>query len=664
MKRNPNFVTMALAVGVAVLISACAEDESPGATNQPTGAVMCEPACSAAGCQVCRIEDDVAQCVSACGPGLTCEAGQCIAPAMTRCEPSCGACQMCDLAGEDPVCVDVCAEGTECRNNACVAVEVTTACIPGCGICEICDASTESPTCVPKCGSEQTCTDDGACVRASIHAQFMPLNQPFASGPEVTQACLDCHPDAADAVRATPHWRWHGDTPNLQANVIAPSAVPLNEPTGKKNLINNFCVAIAGNEKRCTQCHAGYNWGNELDADGRAVFDFEEATLGPDRPSNIDCLVCHADMASGYTKAKPTAGAVPDSVDLSLVAQSVGESTNANCGFCHFGAGGGDNVKKGDLGSALRAPSVHTDVHLGRNMTCSDCHVRDGHTILGQGVHNPVSEGRLFCVDCHSETPHELSIYDEHAIDVACETCHIPAFSRSQPTKMWWDWSTAGNKSIGTNGVATSSLADGTIVQTYNWMKGDFVWEKNVQPEYAWYDGGVQHLDVWSQFPDGQGTVDNPVRIAGPTADKSVPTAKIYPFKVMRGRQPAHVAERFLISPKLFGPGGFWPQVPAADSYTPEAVKNLWTQTLQTGARLAGQIPLDGSIAAEDWGYVYTEMYMIINHEVAPKDMALGQPPCSGCHFNEGFPWTALGYACDPVRDPGPCGSRHYSGQE
>ena len=662
MKRNPYFVTIALALG-AMAAGACTEDESPSVTP-PVDSAQCEPACSAGSCQVCRVDGEVAQCVSACGPGLTCEAGQCIAPAMTSCEPACGACQMCDISGDAPACIDVCGEGTACVDNACVPQSVATACSPSCGICEICDASGETPACIPKCGDDQACTGEGACVRAELHARFMPLAREFSSGPEVTQVCLGCHPDAADAVRATPHWRWNGPTPNLQANVIAPSAVPVDELTGKKNLINNFCVSIAGNEKRCTQCHAGYNWGNEVDADGKVVFDFEEATLGPDRPSNIDCLVCHADLASGYSKAKPSAGAVPDAVDLMLAAQSVGESSNDNCGFCHFGAGGGDNVKKGDLGSALRSPDVHTDVHMGRGMSCSDCHVRDGHTILGQGVHNPVSEGRLSCVDCHTEAPHELSVYNEHALDIACETCHVPTFSRSQPTKMWWDWSTAGNKTLGTNGIMTSSLEDGTVVQSYNWMKGDFVWEKNVRPAYAWYDGGVQHLDVWSQFPDGEGTAENPVRIAGPTADKSVEAAKIFPFKVMRGRQPAHVSERFLIAPKLFGPGGFWPQVPSAESYTPQAVQNLWTTTLQAGARLAGQIPLDGTITDEDWSYVYTEMYMGINHEVAPKSAALGQPPCAGCHFNEAFPWQALGYACDPVRDPGRCGSRHYAGQE
>jgi hypothetical protein len=27
---------------------------------------------------------------------------------------------------------------------------------------------------------------------------------------------------------------------------------------------------------------------------------------------------------------------------------------------------------------------------------------------------------------------------------VACQTCHIPIYSKQNPTKVYWDWSTAG----------------------------------------------------------------------------------------------------------------------------------------------------------------------------------------------------------------------------
>ena len=34
------------------------------------------------------------------------------------------------------------------------------------------------------------------------------LQGPYASGAEVTQACLKCHPDAATEFMATTHWTW------------------------------------------------------------------------------------------------------------------------------------------------------------------------------------------------------------------------------------------------------------------------------------------------------------------------------------------------------------------------------------------------------------------------------------------------------------------------
>ena len=639
MKRNQLFVTIALALG-AVVASACTSDEE---TSAGAG-LVCEPACSASGCQVCRVVGAVAQCVSTCGTGLTCEAGLCMAPAMTSCDPACGPCQACDITGASPVCIDFCDEGTECQAGACVPVEVATACSPACGDCEICDATGPTPTCVPKCGAEEACTDVGACVRAGFHAQFGNLEGPFGVGPDVTSACIDCHQEEAEAVMATPHWNWTGPTPNLLGHQGSTDI-------GKKNLINNFCVSVPGNEARCTQCHAGYEYED-------AAFTFNDIT-------KVDCLVCHADPASGYKKDKKTAGRVAANVDLVLAAQSVGPSTRGNCGSCHFTAGGGDNVKKGDLGTALTMPSETTDVHMGRGMTCSNCHVENGHTILGQGVHTPVTEGRFDCIDCHGDTPHASTtpVYDEHALDIACQTCHIPAFSRQQPTKMWWDWSSAGNRTIGDNGVAMTDLGDGTMVQSYNYMKGDFRWEKNVKPTFMWYDGGAAHMVLDSTYPDGAGTESKPVVIARPTATIQSPQAKIFPFKVMRGKQPAHLTDRYLIAPKLFGPGGFWKEIPDAENYAPEVVRAKWTASLSRGARAAGQITSTASIADSDWGFVYTEMYMGINHEVAPTEMTLGSDlvaPCLACHGNSEFPWTELGYLCDPFSNAQACGSRNF----
>ena len=100
---------------------------------------------------------------------------------------------------------------------------------------------------------------------------------PFDSPQAVTQACLECHEDAADQVMHTTHWTWE----------TQPITVPWRtEPVtiGKKTQINNFCIGSQGNEKQCMSCHAGYGWED-------ANFDFEN-------PQNVDCLACHADTAT------------------------------------------------------------------------------------------------------------------------------------------------------------------------------------------------------------------------------------------------------------------------------------------------------------------------------------------------------------------------------
>lgn len=69
---------------------------------------------------------------------------------------------------------------------------------------------------------------------------------------------------------------------------------------------------------------------------------------------------------------------------------------------------------------------------------------------------------------------------------MACETCHIPSFAREEPTKTWWDWSTAGKKRRDVH-------LDEFGMPDYDVMKGDFAWEKDVVPEYMWYNGKADY---------------------------------------------------------------------------------------------------------------------------------------------------------------------------
>ena len=63
--------------------------------------------------------------------------------------------------------------------------------------------------------------------------------------------------------------------------------------------------------------------------------------------------------------------------------------------------------------------------------------------------------------------------------------------------------------------------------------KGDFRWEKNVVPTYSWYDGVRAEYLVGDKMEPAKVITPEP-----PEGSRLDPNAKIYPFKVMRGKQP------------------------------------------------------------------------------------------------------------------------------
>lgn len=422
------------------------------------------------------------------------------------------------------------------------------------------------------------------------------IDGPFEKGSDVTAKCIQCHPQEAEDVMKTIHWNWAGPSPNI---VGAENRTDL----GKKNAINNFCIGIASNEQTCFKCHAGY--GTDL-TDQNA----------------IDCLVCHAEP-SIYQKGP--AGHVPASVDLVAAAKSVGQPSNANCGTCHFHAGGGDGVKHGDLDSTLANPSADHDVHMGgKGLTCATCHAGDNHTIKGTSLHIMATEGDLSCESCHGEAPHKNSKLNDHVSTVACQTCHIPSFAKGMPTKVYWDWSEAGKD-------VDPIPVDEYGKETYLKDKGAFIWEQNVTPTYAWYNGKVERYLLGDKVNDNGPTV-----LAKPVGDINDPTAKIYPFKLMKGKQPADAKNRHLLIPNVAG--GFW-------------AHHDWQKALEDGSAASG---LDFS---GEYYFADTEMYIGIHHEVVPANQAL---TCSDCHSANGrFDWVALGYAGDPMQ----VGSRFAAGE-
>ena len=368
-------------------------------------------------------------------------------------------------------------------------------------------------------------------IQASANDAHQKISGPFASPMEVTQKCLECHADEAHDVMQTSHWTWE-----LEQEI---SGNP-NVFRGKKNAINNFCISINGNWPRCTSCHVGYGWKD-------ASFDFSDQ-------NRIDCLVCH-DTTATYQKPGPGAGmpagftgnAKLDKtpVDLTHIARNAGLPSRRNCISCHGYGGGGNNVKHGDIDSSMVNPEKNYDVHMSRDgadFSCQGCHTTENHRIKGNAmVVSPGGRDHIACTDCHDKEPHKESILNSHMDTVACQTCHIPTFAKEMPTKMTWDWSTAGEDRITEEHDAYGKL-------TYDKKKGDFTWGKNVVPTYAWYNG-----------KGGAYLLGNPIdpeattRLSWPEGDRSDPTSKIYPFKVHKGMQIYDKKHNYLITPKVFG---------------------------------------------------------------------------------------------------------------
>lgn len=425
------------------------------------------------------------------------------------------------------------------------------------------------------------------------HADF--IQGPLSTGPEVTRKCLECHEDAGHQVMQTSHWTWS-------------SPQTINGQTvdrGKKNAINNFCVSINGNWPRCTSCHIGYGWQN-------ADFDFQDS-------SKIDCLVCH-DTTGTYRKSPAGAGMPEPSIDLLFVARHVGEPMRENCGSCHFFGGGGDAVKHGDLDSSMDYPEREIDVHMavdGLNFNCQTCHETRNHDISGNAmVVSPASQNHIGCNNCHGDAPHDETLIDRHLSRVACQTCHIPTFAKAIPTKTSWDWSTAGQD--------IKSQPDALGKPTYMEKKGNFTWGVNIVPTYAWYRG-----EAGAYLPGDEIDPQGVTRLSYPLGSRSDQEAKIYPFKVHKGKQIFDRKYRYLITPKVYGEEGYW--------HTFD-----WDKAARLGME-ASNLPYSG-----EYGFAETIMYWRINHMVAPKEQALG---CLDCHGDQGrLDWKQLGYPGDPLK--------------
>lgn len=126
----------------------------------------------------------------------------------------------------------------------------------------------------------------------------------------------------------------------------------------------------------------------------------------------------------------------------------------------------------------------------GMNMECVDCHRAPNHQMLGR-LYSVSSENtrRATCEQCHSNTPHLDNILNRHGAKVSCQACHIPQYAKVNKTKMTWKWSDAGKLR---NGQPYEENDDENY-HTYLSTKGTFTWQRNVIPEYIWFNGTADH---------------------------------------------------------------------------------------------------------------------------------------------------------------------------
>jgi octaheme c-type cytochrome (tetrathionate reductase family) len=422
----------------------------------------------------------------------------------------------------------------------------------------------------------------------TTHTFLFKVKQ-FPDGPSVTRACLYCHPDSAAEVMKTSHWTW----------LSAPELIPGHDrpvQIGKRNAINNFCISIEGNWPKCTTCHAGYGWKD-------ANFDFKNQ-------EHVDCLVCH-DQSGQYAKGEN--GEPAQGVDLLAAAKSVGRPTRNNCGLCHFNGGGGDAVKHGDLDGSLSKPVEREDVHMGRHdFQCIDCHRTVKHNMAGRMMSVSVVDTiAVKCTDCHSVSPHGSDRLNDHVQTVACQTCHLPEMAIKEPTKVAWDWSTAGR--------------DVAINEPHKYLKikGSFIYERQLEPSYYWFNGNsMRYLKGDKVNPEGVTHINYPL---GSIDDQS---ARIWPFKVHLAKQPYDVKFGYLLVPKTVGEHGFWTDFD-------------WNEAARLGSEASG-LPFSGEL-----GFTETDMHWSLSHMIAPKERAL---QCVDCHgVNGRLDWKALGYDSDPA---------------
>jgi len=194
-------------------------------------------------------------------------------------------------------------------------------------------------------------------------------------------------------------------------------------------------------------------------------------------------------------------------------------------------------------------------------------------------------------------------ILDQHYQKVSCQACHISSYATTGKTRLSWDWSKAGQ-------APKNAPKDADGDDLFVMDKGEFTLGIDLVPEYRVLGGRVSHVLVGDKI-DPKNTV-----LLNPPVDTET-DGKIWPVKVMRGKQPYDAKSNMIIVPKLFGAAG-------SGAYFGD---HDWQKAAAAGMKAAG-LEFSGEI-----GWVNTEMVLPINHMVGSKKYAL---KCEDCHSRDG----------------------------
>ncbi|EAR08095.1 cytochrome c family protein [Reinekea sp. MED297] len=453
------------------------------------------------------------------------------------------------------------------------------------------------------------------------HSQFEALQQPFTDVEDINVACVSCHNQAEEQLHDTVHWQW---TFPLEGE-----AEDGDEQLGKLHVLNGYHPNVVSNASDCGSCHIGYGLSSRVsDVIQEAAVDClmchdtsGEYFYNKFHQDGAECTMCHDD-AGEANKDRVKDEGERFTLGLTEIAQSVGATSVASCGSCHFYDGGADGAKHGDLDSALIGAEFEMDVHMspdGANLSCSDCHQSDNHKLAGsryeslspidtQGV-SALEGSRATCVSCHGDRPMHDEKLNDHTDVVACQACHIPAYARNGiSTKTSWDWSTAEKRDRRRRPIASYD-EDGNVIFASG--KGDMTYGDDLTPMYQWHDGKLDYATVGETIDPAQLTPLNPSQAVRDGE------AKIFPFHQFTSRLPYDVETNQLLPINLVGRSrdALW------NGYD-------WEKALKAGAR-AADVEFSG-----EYDFADVQTIRALNHTVAPKEQAL---QCVDCHSENGL---------------------------